>query len=225
MKTKNTQIFATFILSVLLALIAVGSMLLFQRRVTKLAEAQAYQTLTGSAKEQMATLNEIFSGRFSVLESFANSLANQKTELTLEDVTIRMNAITQVCDFDNLAVAGADGVAYTSDGLREDSSDRFYMTEALSGRRAIQNLTDSRLYQKNRMVLSVPVYLDGKVAGAVMGSFSEEEVKKLLVSSAFDGVAYSFLSDSAGEIVVSAEAPLLMQETGNLFDKFANMQL
>lgn len=99
------------------------------------------------------------------------------------------------------------------------------MTEALAGRRAVQKLTDSRLYQKSRLVLSVPLYLDGEVAGVVMGSFSDESVQEILVSSAFDGCAYSFLSDTSGQIVVNAEAPLLLQGTDNLFDKFANMEL
>lgn len=224
-KPETRRIFTTFVVPIILALTAVVSMLLFQNCTVTLTRERAYQSLADSAQEQTIILREIFDGRFSVLATFANSLAKQPNRPTLENITARMSAIVEASDFENMAVAKTDGVAHTDDGQTDDSSDRFYMTEALAGRRAIQKLTDSRLYGKNRLVLSVPIYKDKKVEGAVMGSFSDMDVQKLLVSSAFSGNAYSFLCDLSGQIIVMAETPLLIQETDNFYEIFADMKL
>ena len=154
---RDERSIAAIIIPTMLAIIAVASMLLFQTQTVKLTQEQAYRSLTDSALEQTATLREILNGRFVVLEAFANSLANQKSAPDIEDITARMDAIVQTSDFTHMAVAGLDGVAYTNDGQRDDSSDRAYMSEALTGRRTAQKLTDSRLYQKCRIVLAVPL--------------------------------------------------------------------
>lgn len=205
MLTPKKRLFSKFILPGILALTAVLSMMLFQYYTVKMVEEQVYQSLSESAQEQTTTLNEIINGRFFILEAFAGGMADQLTEPTLEDLTARMNAVAEATDFVHIAVAGTDGFVHTNDGQTDDSSDRFYMTEALAGHRAVQKLTDSRLYQKNRMVLAVPLYKDGVVAGAVMGSLPDQDVEKLLVSAAFRKNAYSLLCDSTGYVVVHPE--------------------
>lgn len=223
MKTPSEKrnFFTTFVVPAILVLTAVTSMLFFQNRTASQAKQWAYRVLDASAQEQTATLKEIFEGRFAILETFANSLASQGGLLTLENITTRMNAIAESSDFEDLAIAGADGIAYTDDGQRDDSSDRFYMTEALAGRRAVQKLTDSRLYEKSRLIFSVPLRVDGRVVGAVLGSFSDANLRQLLISTAFSGSAYSFLCDNAGTIIVDAESASLLYEEGNLLDTLA----
>ncbi len=220
--SKRKYFFTTFVVPFILALIAVASTLLFQYRTASLTREQTYQSLSGSAMEQTATLREIFNGRFDMLDAFANSLANQESELDFQDIIARMNAITQVSDFEHLAMAGLDGIAYASDGQIENSSDRFYMTEALAGRQAVQKLTDSRLYQKNRIVLSVPLRKNGEVVGAVMGSFPNLNLEQLLVSSAFGGNAYSLLCDSTGNVIVGANNPMAQYEQNNVLIELSN---
>lgn len=95
-------------------------MLLFQCKTVQLAESRTYQTLYSSAKEQAATLREVFDGRFTILDALAASLASQTNDFTQEDITARMNAIVAASDFENLAIAGRDGVAHTNDGQTDD---------------------------------------------------------------------------------------------------------
>lgn len=184
-RVAGKQFFITFIVPTLLALAAVGSMLLFQKQVVRMAKNQAYEILFSSANEQTAVLNEIFYGRFSILEIFANSLSSRTKAPTAAELSAQMTAVVEASDFENLAVAGTDGVAHTNDGLTDDSADRFYMTEALQGRRAIEKLENSRLYEQSRLILSVPMYRNGRVVGAVLGSFSDTDIEQLLTSCAF----------------------------------------
>lgn len=223
MKTQPDQkrMLISFIVPTILMLITIANMLVFQSYTVEQTRKQTYQSLADSAMEQTATLNEIIKGRFSVLEAFANALAEQQVTPTLEDLTARMRAIAEISDFENIAVAGLDGVAYTDDGITDDSSDRFYMTEALAGRRAIQKLTDSRLYQENRIVLAVPVYKDGSVVGTVMGSFSDENLQMLIVSSAFAGNAYSLVCDSTGYVIVHPEKTTPQSGSENVLELLA----
>ncbi len=227
-RRKETRLLATFLIPGILTLAAVLNMLYFQVRTQEWTKQWAYRVLAASAQEQTATLGEIFNGRFGILETFASSVGaqwnQQRDVLTLDNIRTRMTAMVETSGFEHLAIAGTDGVAYANDGQTDDSSDRFYMTEALAGRRAIQALTDSRLYEKQRFVLAVPLHINGKVAGAVMGSFTSSDLRRLIVSTAFSGNAYSYLCDSAGNVIIEAEATTLLQRD-NLLDAIAAGEL
>ncbi len=195
--------------------------MIYQYKTSVWTEQWARRELQSSAQEQTATLDEIFNGRFTVLETFANSLASQAETPTKEDVTNRMKAIVEVSDFELLAITGLDGIIYTSEGKVDNSPKPLYMTEALAGRKSAQKIDEGQVFEKDWLVLAVPVYVNAEVKGVVMGGFSTAYFEKLLVAHAFSGSAYSFVCDSSGNIIVGPEKESLLNDHDNVLTFFS----
>jgi len=117
---KENHFFASLVIPGILALVAVLNMLYFQTKTQESTKQWAYRVLAASALEQTATLEEIFNGRFGILEAFASSIGAQMSRegdsRTVDDIATRMTAIVEASSFEHLAIAGLDGVAYANDG-------------------------------------------------------------------------------------------------------------
>ncbi|MEG1501609.1 MAG: hypothetical protein RR396_06585, partial [Clostridiales bacterium] len=144
-------------------------------------ENKVYDILLDSAIEQSTTLNTIFNGQFAILEPFASSLSSQD-ELVYEDIIIRMDAIAKVSDFLHVSIADKQGNCYNNEGKRTQVADQFYFTEAMAGKKALQNISHRQKDNNESMIISVPLKFQGKAYGCVIGSFAEDQIRNFLGS-------------------------------------------
>ncbi|MEG2380295.1 MAG: histidine kinase, partial [Oscillospiraceae bacterium] len=178
---------------------------------------QVYAILHDSANEQSTTLKVTLEGQYSILETFANSLASQE-DYDIDDVIRRMGAIQDASSFIYVGVANVNGNLYSSDGRMINVRDRDYFQQALIGQRAIEKLPIERLDLKPRFVIAVPIQKDDKILGAVIGSYEEKEVNKLLVPEVFNKTGYSFLCKQNGDIIIGANNPVSLLNGQNVLD-------
>ncbi|MEG0751260.1 MAG: diguanylate cyclase [Oscillospiraceae bacterium] len=207
------------IVPLFLIVVTLISMLFFQRSAVERSQTRAYRTLEESASNQIATIRAEIGGQYAVLESFANSLSVQD-DIDDEHLETRMEAIARITDFMSVIKIDRDGRAVLSDGRDIQMEDQTYFQEAMKGSRAIAKVSSSPFGDADFFVIAVPVFKGRDVVAAIAGFYEEKVFRSLLISKTNTQGAYSFISDSKGDIIVSSDSEGYLAKEKNLFEFF-----
>ncbi|MDO5562939.1 MAG: EAL domain-containing protein [Synergistaceae bacterium] len=206
-----------------LLLVTIVFALLVNNIVTRKNEtAQAAMVLQDSAKEQASTLNAILNGQCEMLEVFAASVATQDS-INIPNIRTRMLAIVESSMFEHVFYITPDGHAYDDEGKVTDVSSRRYFVQAMLGKRAIQAFRSNMISKDRGFVIAVPIKKGAKIIGAFSGSYSEDLLRKLLISEIYDGKAFSMVYNSVGDYIIGSENPnVKLEDDANLFSALSS---
>ena len=194
-------------------------------RAKKGAEQRAESILLDSAREQAATFASTLEGRLRVLKSVSASLAlSGKTEPEAIDRYLEEVSQSAGLKLSSLDLINPDGYkAAVEDEAAVNVADREYFLSAMAGEDAIQSVIGKRTRRKCIM-LAVPYYKDGEVAGVLRGLYYEEDMRALLDSQVYGGGGYSYLISSGGRIIVNAESDENLTNKNSVFDALATAE-
>lgn len=216
MRKYNSTV-VVIIAAVVLMAAAIASVLWYQYGIASRAQRQAFRTLQDSAAEQAILFKTLIDGRFQVLNMIAQniSFAGDKSQELLE---ADLKKLAQETDFKRLLFADADGAAYTSDGHRFDITSGVSLKRCLEGKRSLKKFASGTIDKIPIFVFSLPVKERGRNIGALMGVYDESLFIKALISKAYGAEAYSFICDSAGNIIVGSRHGDFLAQNSSLFD-------
>ncbi len=201
----------------------VGGLHVSYRRAKNAVIAQAKTVLSDSAKEQVQTLATQFETDYLYMELLADSSAFEN-ERTGAQTSRMLGALREHSNFSYVYILGTDGAVEYGDISAQDCSNCGYFQTALSGQRAIGSADVSDGIAGAGIVLAVPYYENGGIAGVLCCVYDKDDLAELLCSQAFSGLAYSFIADSNGEVVIATAAQTLLAPGQNLADFFAGLK-
>lgn len=224
-KAHKWGILRTIGLPLLLVAISSLCMLYFQYSMEQQEKKNTFGILKDSAIEQTAKLAVVFDANYSILEAMAGSFSGWDEEDFTDNLALTMNSVVNVSDFESVGVALDNGVLRTNEGKKVLIKDRQYYIDAMSGKRAVEMLEKSRYNGKKQLALAVPIMQNNEVIGVINGCISGQYLKKIIEPSAFQGNAYSFISDINGHVIMEADKPLLFADAQEVLSKLDQIEI
>ncbi|MEG2213608.1 MAG: diguanylate cyclase, partial [Clostridiales bacterium] len=159
------------------------------------------------------------SGYFSTLEAMS-TVIGREDDFSADSALAILRPEAEKGFFKRMGIIMPDGIAYTTDGYKEDFSDRVYFHTAMTGERAVSDCLVDKIGGEAINVFAAPVYRDDTIICTVFVTKSQEELSKALTFESFCGEGYSYIVSGDGRPVVQTTHPASI---GNYTDFFASM--
>ncbi len=181
-----------------------------------------FNTLAEIGEQQAFNFTSELAGKQRLITAFADVVAMSDLSDT-ESLVPVLSTLIKDSTFELMGFADLNGHAVLNNGEHIDVTDREYFRQSRRGQPCITEPLKSRLRDRYVIVFSAPVYLDNRVVGVLFGSYSEEELNKLFLSS-FSGTGYAFITTNEGLIIAESKNPYtLIEQSKNLFDAWSTM--
>ena len=219
---KKAKNMAGVLVPVFLAVLTLVVMLIYYYDVRQRSEANVLETLQSSVDKQAASLAMTLEGQYALMETGANALAILSGG-DVKSVAEELNRVFRPNPYYDFALADAKGAACHADGSLYSIDDREYFQESMQGKRAIMLVKKGKVSGDPRVILSVPVELDGLTIGVLYCGIRLDFFQYGLESKDFGSLSYSFVSDAEGDIIVGGREMPDSDAVNNL-DKLAQSQ-
>ncbi|HEX2955079.1 MAG TPA: cache domain-containing protein [Bacillota bacterium] len=124
-----------------------------------------------------------------------------------------------------ISIAGTDGFARTSDGLKLFIGDRLYYQKGLTGHRYISNPIISRFSNSMVIVFVSPIYYQGKVSGVLYATYSIEALSRITDDIRIGKNGYSFIINEKGETIAHRNRELVFKRDNDFTNIKSHPQL
>ncbi|MEG1559702.1 MAG: EAL domain-containing protein [Clostridia bacterium] len=182
----------------------------------------------GLYREEVAYLEEIsikstdivkaeINGYFSTLEALSTVISSQGS-LTVDSALAIMRNEAERGFFKRMGIILPNGIAYTTDGYREDFNDRTYFYEAMTGKNAVSDCIIDKIGGEEINVFASPVYKNNIIVGVIFATKSQNMLSESMVIESFGGKGYSYLITGNGTPVIKTNHPDSIGEYSNFFD-------
>ena len=104
-------------------------------------------------------------------------------------------------DFERTALIESDGTAHYDNGLEKNVTQRRYFRESMKGQESLSDPLESSVDQETRVILSVPIRHNGRVAAVLGGSYNITTLSRMLFNDVFNDAGYSLIVTKEGEII------------------------
>lgn len=195
----------------------VNALLLFNKYIDNKLESQLMTSLENLSQQNVVIINHQIEDKFSLLQMFANEVGDKKNYDIVQDHK-KVEKLSQIFGFRLVGIALPDGTAYTSYKKVVDVSQRRYFQESMKGKNYVSEPLDD-IYDPNVKinVYSVPIYDEYKnIKGVFFTTYKNEDFKKFLRISSYNGKGYSYILDSKGN-VISDSPQAQIYGTKNMF--------
>ena len=192
--------------------------------VKKSIEQNVRQTITANIDRQSVSFSSDITIQYQYLEGLAGYLG-ESGELCSENVMTLMRKVCEKSDLERIAIIAPDGTAHYSSGEVKNVAERDYFKRAMKGERCLSDPLESVVDGETRVILCVPVYHAGEVAGVLGGSYDVGALSHMLFEDIYGGAGYSLIVTADGEIVAydGSEKYRRIQLDDNIFSYYAQM--
>ena len=216
MKKKNY--FTVIVITLALIYLVVGLFYYVDFMNKKLTE-QNEATLEEIMHQQIFNFDLKLNNDKKTIVNFAKLIAKYPYDQSFIQQTL--SEIVADSDFEYLGYSDVNGKAFNNKGDSVDISDRDYFLRAVNGETVVSDPVFSKLRNTNIIVVSTPVYRDGKISGTLSGTYKVEALESLLLPS-FGNSSYSYVTTNSGEIVVERPNTYTLSFGKNLLDDWKN---
>ena len=194
--------------------------------VRRSMEQNVRQTITANIDRQSTAFSSNITVQYQYLEGFAGYLG-EIGELRSEDTMTLMRQVCEKSGLERIAIIDPDGTAHYSSGEVKNVAEREYFRQAMQGERCLSDPLESAVDGETRVILCVPVYHDGEVAGVLGGSYDVGALSHMLFEDIYGGTGYSLIVTADGEIVAydGSEEYRKIHPDDNVFTYYAQMTL
>ncbi len=210
---KNIYIIISYIM--LLGVLPVT--LIFSGLIGTKLEKHIEHTLGDSASLCAEMIERQYESDMLMLEGLAVRMATSFED----DPVLAMERLVSTAERYNMkriAFSFPDGNTLSTDHVGMDLTGVDNFERALAGERlltrVIEDVSDGTLIN----VYSLPVYHNdtGEVLGVMSAVYENELFESLLAASFFDGEGYTYIIDSAGEVIINSDHPNAIRDMKNL---------
>ena len=219
-KRADSGIWLNIAMPIVLVICAVVSMLLIQNEAVGRAQQRVYDRLSENEKLQRRLIEETISGKYALLETAADLLAEEGGNA--EAVARILSATAGGGSFSSVGFANSAGDTVLNTGDTTNIADRSYFQSSAKGERAMSRIHpgEGKITAKPRFILSVPVG-SGEVSGVLFGSFLDDSFRPLLATDSLGVDVYSFICSGDGTLLISSleddsGAPVTFQNINEL---------
>ncbi len=203
---KKTKTYGGILLTVIVSLtyliVLVAALISDSKATEERVTENTQNMLISSAEEQARTFYMTLKGQYTVLEVLASAIGiSENTEPA--EITPMLREAEQASQFFHIILDLPDGTAHLSNGLTTNVYDRDYFTRSMAGERSIEYVKNSLIGGSKMVILSVPIWREGAVAGVLHGSYEGEYMNMLLAPASYAERATSFVIDDQGDVVIA----------------------
>lgn len=222
-KNISTHYVAAIIIFICAVVISLGVFLLY---VQKSIDTNSQKTMTNNVAKQSNHALSILNIHYGFLNSIADKMGDSSDILSDENMELLVSLAANT-DFERTALIEADGTAYYDNGAIKNVSQRKYFLEAMKGQATLSDPLDSSIDQETRVILCVPVRCNGRIIGALGGSYNVTALSQMLFNDIFDDAGYSLIVTKEGEIIAYDGEPSYHKITygDNFFDFYKDRTL
>ncbi|SEA36514.1 diguanylate cyclase (GGDEF) domain-containing protein [Eubacterium aggregans] len=187
-------------ISALFILFILATQIVLINRTTTSIETAIKADLSKESYQSLSIVEARLSGRYYMLRSLSDYLRHNPDALDDEDTLKGMMAsIRDTGDFTSVGFADASGDALLARSNTANIADRTYFKQSISGKEAIELISNSRISQEPRIIISVPVQSDAIGSIVLFASFSMDAFGQAFNISGqnVDGTAFICTQDLA----------------------------
>ena len=180
-KNISTHYVAAIIIFICAVVISLGVFLLY---VQKSIDTNSQKTMTSNVAKQSDHALSILNIHYGFLNSIADKMGDSSDILSDENMELLVSLAANT-DFERTALIEADGTAYYDNGAIKNVAQRKYFLEAMKGQATLSDPLDSSIDQETRVILCVPVRCNGRIIGALGGSYNVPALSQMLFNDIF----------------------------------------
>lgn len=222
-KNISTHYVPAIIIFICAVVISLGLFLLY---VQKSIDTNSQKTMTSNVAKQSDHALSILNIHYGFLNSIADKMGDSSDILSDENMELLVSLAANT-DFERTALIEADGTAYYDNGAIKNVAQRKYFLEAMKGQATLSDPLNSSVDQETRVILCVPVRCNGRIIGALGGSYNVTALSQMLFNDIFDDAGYSLIVTKEGEIIAYDGEPSYHKITygDNFFDFYKDRTL
>lgn len=216
LKKRKKSILSVGFITILLFVMILGLMMYAQMLQEDLRDEVRNKLKEVSNQNVLIIQKEIEGDRNALIE-----IAERIGESGLSEeweIVDTLRSIAPRYSFSRMGFYKPDGLAYTTDGVVMNISERDYFKEAMIGNFSLSELLIEMVNGEEVIVFSVPIVSDNKIIGGVFASYSIESLQEILSVSSFDGEGYTYIVKKDGSKVVDSANPTSFQNMTNIFE-------
>ncbi len=194
---------------------ALGGLHVARARSRDAATAQAKTVLLDSAHEQSDTMATLFDTGFLYLEMLADPMIREG-ERTADESEKMLSHLAEHSKFKVAFLIGMDGTVAYGQSAGCNYAGKDFFRKAAGGQRAMDTLAYGAQAGGTSIVLAVPFYSGGEVAGVLCGIYYETDLMDILTSEAYKGFGYSYIANTSGSVIIHTASEYFLMTGQNL---------
>lgn len=184
-------------------------------------------------KEVRSTLKEVSSQNVLIIQKEIEGDGNALTEIAERiseselseewEIVDTLKSIAYRYSFSRMGFCKPNGLAYTTDGVVMNISERDYFKQAMKGNNSLSNPLTDIVSGEEVIVFSVPIRKENKIIGGVFASYSLESLKEILTVSSFEGEGYTYIVQQDGSKIVDAVKETSFKNRTNIYESMGQI--
>ena len=198
---KRKNISTHYVYAILIFICAVAiSLGVFLVYVQRSIDSNSQKTMTENVSRQSDHALSILNIHYGFLNSIADKMGVSSDLLSNGNMKL-LASLAENTDFDRTALIETDGTAHYDNGSTKNVAQRRYFREVMKGQETLSDPLESSVDQETRVILGVPVRRNGRIVGALGGSYNVSALSQMLFNDVFDDAGYSLIVTKEGESI------------------------
>lgn len=206
----------------ILLVITIGVLAAYSQSLRSDLRKEVQNTLKEVSSQNVLIIQKEIEGDQNALIEIAERIgeSDQSSEWEIVDT---LRSIAYRYSFLRMGYCCPDGLAYTTDGVVMNVSEREFFKEAMRGEVNISNRLVDMVSGAEIIVFSAPIQKENETIGVLFATYSVESLKEILSVSSFDGEGYTYIVQSDGSKIVDSAHPTSFQNMTNIFQSMENV--
>ena len=226
MGKSKTNFIAIGVPFLAIALIIVG-FFAFRHEMKYGLRQRTYAILAEVADQQETVVTARLEGAYQILNTVAAVAENLEsgTVTGQQQVVELLSITTKSTDFSQMAIVDEKGNAWLDSGFVTNVAKRQYFQDAMAGGRGFERVSANIRSGDAKYCLSLPIRRNGEVAGIVFGAYSLAGMADILATNAYNGEAYCYTCDTAGQIAIGSNHKYYPDDMENALTYFSGVAM
>ena len=210
--------------SLILIVYIILALFLFSIIIDNQIKETAAANLEQSLILQAGNIEKTTDQQLQALESLS-AFVSAQDQLVNEHTMGFVNSLVENTMMSKVYVITSDGIAHANGNSSFNASDRLFFKQSMAGDRVVTKSLSTENDEEYRIVLSVPIYQNGKINGVVGGSFKLSDISQMIFpSQPFRSSGHIFVIDKHGEFITMDSSEYFKNEK-NFFDYYTGVKL
>ncbi len=215
MKMKSKKLIITILIGLLFFVGLMYSMFTFNRTVNYELEQSVRSTLYDMADQQQLALNRQLESMIYNIKYIAETLPIIGVNET--NILSYVQTKQEALNYQTVFIVDVNGMAFLSTGKLSDVSQEEFFKTSIAGSDFASDPYVSQYVDKEVIVVSVPIYVDGKIDGVLAAEYCTSYLDTLLTTFT-DARGLNLIVDENSNIILSTNAHVIS------FDAFKNAE-
>ena len=164
----------------------------------------AYRQVVDLEQDTKGLYDEL-ARQFAVLDGYAASFTQE--QLRVHSMLLeKLKRCAYNTEFSYVCFAYPDGTLYRNDDVAVQVDHRNYFQRAIGGSRVVEFLENSTIDPTPRVGMAIPVTINGRIEGVLLGLYSRSGFQTLFQGATFSRDSLTYICDSTGQLILGTQA-------------------